>query len=104
MTLWKGTLMTQIFQKADSKPKDSIELRHYQIGLMISVLQNRCEQGLPWELLLQSIRQILESLPLASDDFDRAICHLTNCERYLQLNERGPAVYELRLMGRVLSG
>ena len=90
--------MTQVFRKPDAHQKDTLEVRYFQIKAMIVTLQNRCKQGLPCELLLDSIYRVLESLPLSTDDYGRAVCHLSNCERYLKLGERGAAGYELRIL------
>ena len=96
--------MKQVFRRASAKQTDTVDVRYFQIQTMISTLQSRCKQGLPCDLLLDSILRILESLPLSTDEYGRAICHLSNCERYLKLNERGAAVYELRLLAAGMSG
>ena len=43
-------------------------------------------------------RNLLDSLPLATDQYDRAVSRLKNCRRYLISSEFGAAVYELKLL------
>lgn len=43
-------------------------------------------------------RKLVESLPLATDQYDRAVNRLSNCRRYLISSEFGAAVYELKLL------
>jgi len=47
---------------------------------------------------LNDIRDILNSLPLDSEDFGVAVNRLRNCYRYLCSNESGAARYELKLL------
>ncbi len=47
---------------------------------------------------LNEIQDMLNSLPLDSEDFGVAINRLRNCYRYLCSNEIGAARYELKLL------
>ena len=47
---------------------------------------------------LNDLRDMLNSLPLDSEDFGVAINRLKNCYRYLCSNEIGAARYELKLL------
>ncbi len=52
---------------------------------------------------LESIARLLESLPLATQEFDLAGIRLRNARRYFQSDEIGAARYELRLLRGQLS-
>ena len=45
-----------------------------------------------------SVREVLEALPLATAEFARLSNHLANAERYLRSDEHGAAAYELNLL------
>lgn len=47
-------------------------------------------------------RSLLESLPLAADEFAVPCCRLSNAFGYLQSDEWGAARYELRLLAGLL--
>jgi hypothetical protein len=47
---------------------------------------------------LQHLHDLLESLPLTSDEYGRASNHLRNANRYLASGERGAAQFELRML------
>ena len=47
---------------------------------------------------LQEVRNQLDALPLASDDYSTAANRLRNAHRYLVSQERGAARYELQLL------
>ena len=47
---------------------------------------------------LQQVRDLLESLPLATDEYSTATNRLRNAHRYLVSKERGAARYELQLL------
>ena len=47
---------------------------------------------------IADLRALLESLPLATDEFALAARRLQNADRYLRSRERGAARYELRLL------
>jgi hypothetical protein len=47
---------------------------------------------------LQEVRDLLDSLPLASDEYATAFNRLRNAHRYLVSQERGAARYELQLL------
>jgi hypothetical protein len=49
-------------------------------------------------LALDRIRQLLDFVPMASDDFDDAILRVNNARRYLQSREPGAARYEIHLL------
>lgn len=42
--------------------------------------------------------RVVDSLPLATDQYDRARSRLSNCRRYLISGEYGAASYELKLL------
>ena len=46
------------------------------------------------------LRRSLESLPIASDEFGRALCHLNNAWRYVMADEYGAASWELSVLAR----
>ena len=46
------------------------------------------------------LRQILESLPLTTQEFGQASNRLNNSRRYAETNESGAAQYELRMLLR----
>lgn len=47
---------------------------------------------------LQEVCELLESLPLATDEYQTARNRLRNAHRYLVSQERGAARYELKLL------
>jgi hypothetical protein len=47
---------------------------------------------------LQAVRDLLDSLPLATDEYHTAKNRLRNAHRYLVSHERGAARYELKLL------
>lgn len=47
---------------------------------------------------VQDVRDLLDSLPLATDEYATALNRLRNAHRYLVSQERGAARYELRLL------
>jgi hypothetical protein len=51
----------------------------------------------------EDVRQLLEALPMASEEFGLAINRLANARHYLQSGEHGAARYELRLLRRTLA-
>ena len=51
---------------------------------------------------LDRISELLESLALATDEYDLANRRIKNTQRYFQSNEIGAAKYEIRLLTGVL--
>jgi len=51
---------------------------------------------------LQEVRDLLESLPLASGEYSTATNRLRNTHRYLVSEERGAARYELQMLTGML--
>ena len=49
-------------------------------------------------LAVERIRVLLESVPLASDDYNLTVSRVSNARRYLNSNETGAARYEIRLL------
>ena len=47
---------------------------------------------------MQQVRDLLESLPLATDEYSTATNRLRNAHRYLVSHERGAARYERQLL------
>ncbi len=47
---------------------------------------------------LQHVRDLIDSLPLAIDDYSTAANRLRNAHRYLVSQERGAAGYELQML------
>lgn len=47
---------------------------------------------------IEWIQRLLESLPLSTSEFGLAMARLENAERYLISNERGAAMFELKLL------
>ena len=52
---------------------------------------------------LERIRENLESLPLATEEFDLAKSRIRNARRYLDSGETGAARYEVRMLIRGLN-
>lgn len=52
---------------------------------------------------LQDARRALDALPLASDDYSRAVNGLRNVQQYSAADEYGAARYELMLLERQLN-
>ena len=65
------------------------------------LLENASWEGGPVTGYEQA-RQVLDSLPLTSEEFGVALNRLANAQRYLLSGERGAACYELRLLLRSL--
>lgn len=51
----------------------------------------------------EQAREVLDSLPLTTEEFCVAINRLANAQRYLLIGERGAACFELRLLLRSLA-
>ncbi len=51
---------------------------------------------------LQQVRDLLDSLPLASGEYGTATNRLRNAHRYLVSQERGAARYELQMLAGLL--
>ena len=51
---------------------------------------------------LQQVRELLDSLPLPTDEYSTAFNRLRNAHRYLISQERGAARYELALLAASL--
>ena len=81
-------------QRLSSATPDSI--RHDLRLAIEHLLRRLAQQDLLEEL--QAIRQMLDSLPLATDDYSTASNRLRNANRYLDSRARGAAGYELRLL------
>jgi len=82
---------------------DSVETRYTEVARRVTALQLRCRHGLCCLALLDSLSELLGSLPLTTEEFGRAACHLANAGRYLASGERGAGGYELRMLASVLS-
>lgn len=63
--------------------------------------RNPCDVRRSWTAL-HRIRQLIEFIPMASDDFGLAVCRINNARRYFESAEFGAAQYEIRLFLGVL--
>lgn len=90
------------------RPTPSIEFqadelaRQFQVQLR--VLYHAIRSG-DEESALENVhkaRRMLETVPLATDQYDVIVLRLNNCKRYLLSSERGAAAYELKLMAGTL--
>jgi hypothetical protein len=50
------------------------------------------------QAVLNQIRQLIDSIPMDSDEFTVAISRIDNAHRYLRSAETGAAQYEIRLL------
>jgi hypothetical protein len=85
------------------QPVDTVDLRFREIACQISALHRRCRQGLCCKKLLQTVSDAVAGLPLTTEEYGRATCHLANAKRYLATGERGAGRYELRMLVGVLA-
>lgn len=53
---------------------------------------------------LCELRDILDCLPLATDEYDLTVARINNAQRYLESSEQGAAKYEIRQLIRSLRG
>lgn len=67
-------------------------------SLLRQLLQQRIAEN-AWSQL----RELVESLPLTTDEFARCLNRLTNAERYVAQGELGAAKFELRIFVRQVS-
>ena len=79
-----------------------IDARYHEVSRQVTALQRRCRQGLYCERSLKLLSDQLATLPLTTEDYSRACCHLANATRYLAAEEGGAANYELRMLAGVL--
>ena len=74
-----------------------------EIASRIGALLEKCRQGLFCEDLVHSIAEGLMRLPLSTERHAAAIVHLKNASRYMRSHESGAAIYELRMLSRLLT-
>lgn len=83
--------------KAEMTTSNLADIGHDLMRCLDRLVQRRCLDQRALEDL-ESARDLLESLPLDTCEFDLARARLKNAERYLRSSECGAARYELRLL------
>jgi len=53
---------------------------------------------------LRDLHELIECVPLGTDEYDLTIARINNAQRYLESNEQGAAKYEIRQLVRCLRG
>lgn len=96
-------MMPQTLVHSPFQQEDSVDLRFREMTRIVVALQRRCRHGLSCERLLQSLSDVLAGLPLTTEEYGRAVCHVANARRYLAAGERGAGGYELRMLAGVLA-
>jgi len=66
----------------------------------VAGLSNRLATTYARDELLKRLQQIIEGLPLATDDYTLARQRMVNARRYLAAHQFGPARWELNMLGR----
>lgn len=95
--------MTQTLINSPVRESDSVDGRYRELTRKLAALQRRCRGGLCCERLLDSVSDVLAGLPLTTEEYGRASCHVANARRYLASGERGAGGYELRMLAGVLA-
>ena len=75
---------------------------HQDFRLTIDHVLRSMQRGSDVIERLQQVREILDSLPLPTDEYATAFNRLRNAHRYLVSQERGAARYELALLAASL--
>ena len=96
-------IMPQTLIRPPVRQADSVTNRYHEIICQVAALQRHCRNGVRCEKLLQSVADRLAGLPLSTEDYGRASCHVANTRRYLAVGERGAGGYELRMLAGVLA-
>jgi hypothetical protein len=95
--------MPQTLTHSPVRQSDSVADRFSAGHRLVTSLQRSCRRGVSCERLLQSVEDVLAGLPLTSEEYGRAHCHVTNVRRYLTAGERGAGGYELRMLAGLLA-
>ena len=92
----KGADMTRTSPAVESQTDDLQRQFLYQLNRLQKSISAACETAAieAWH----ETCKVVEALPLATDQYDRAMSRLGNCKRYLISSEYGAAVYELKLL------
>ncbi len=81
-------------KKTDPKPVSTLDIQQLAVGNVVRLIR-RLESGDDPSDDLPEVRQLLESLPMATGEFGLASNRLKNARRYLQSREPGGARWEL---------
>ncbi len=85
------------------EPLSPVDQRLRQLSLMTQALLRQLPQHRMAETAWSQLRELVESLPLTTDEFARYVNRLTNAERYAAQGELGAAKFELQMFARQLS-